>query len=139
MGNSFKKLKRKARSVEDTNYSRKTTSIYSPGTSIIPFSVSSLDEFMTDELVSLVSTSSCTRPSVFNSEENDNRSSVKEVEESELVVLTIGQMENIYAQYKAMNPETEDLYLEDETLKVVRHLFDMWQTDMVFKFDSYHT
>ncbi|XP_044759092.1 uncharacterized protein LOC123316884 [Coccinella septempunctata] len=139
MGNLFRKKKEPNQPVESIRVSHKGTSIYGPGTSIIPFSVSSLDEYIKAELSSMVSTSSCTRPSVYHSEESENISSHKDVEETESVILTAAQLENIYEQYKAMNSQSlsEGLFMPYETSKVVKHLLDMWQTDMIFKFDNY--
>ncbi|XP_045478515.1 uncharacterized protein LOC123683479 isoform X2 [Harmonia axyridis] len=139
MGNFLKKRKENLTSVDEKRSVQKGMSFYKPGTSIIPLSISSLDEIMRDDLGSLVTTSSCTRPSIFNSNESDEASSSKEVEEEVDDIITPQQMEYLYEQYKAMNPQNfEGIFMQFETLKVVKHLFDMWQTDLIYKFDNYH-
>ncbi|KAL3273262.1 hypothetical protein HHI36_014716 [Cryptolaemus montrouzieri] len=140
MGNAFKT--KRVSDIEEMKDDRKSIpvknlSIYT-GSSLIPLSLSSFCEYYGDENSSLISTSSCTKPSVFHSEESEPKSSVNKLEPIESEILTAGQFESIYEQYNAVNPDiSEVLLMPIEILKTVRHLFDMWQTDLIYKFESY--
>ncbi|KAK9887741.1 hypothetical protein WA026_000057 [Henosepilachna vigintioctopunctata] len=135
MGNMFKKERTYSFEIDEDSVYTVGNSIYTVG-GIMPHSKQSLD--FSDEEPSDLSTSSCTKPTVFNSQDTTEHSSQSKAEDVEAVIISAEQLENIYEQYKVMHPESSELiFMPQEVLATVTHLFEKWQNDMIYNFDIY--